>query len=261
MTITVNEQEASDNSGNGLNGNFQIIVAANVDVNTSYPVTISATNGDGTTTVTKNLGSSAYPLDVDENGNFAIGKVAGNTYKLDVAGAAHFDTPLEIASGGTGLSSSPSMLTNLGSTTAANILAASPRPGITGTLGTANGGTGNTSGTVAKLTTARSLYVNLASAYNSSSPVTFDGSANKALPVTGALPVAHGGTGKTSAAAARAALGAAHNVWTSLGSVTGTTSLTLDLTSYNEVLITARYSSSYLSSVVLPKTGIHASTL
>jgi hypothetical protein len=37
------------------------------------------------------------------------------------------------------------MLTNLGSTTAANVLQASPRPGITGTLGVANGGTGRTS--------------------------------------------------------------------------------------------------------------------
>jgi hypothetical protein len=52
---------------------------------------------------------------------------------------------LPIANGGTGLTSSPSMLTNLGSTTAANVLQASPRPGVTGTLGVANGGTGRTS--------------------------------------------------------------------------------------------------------------------
>ena len=77
---------------------------------------------------------------------------------------------------------------------------------------------------------------------------------------TGALPVANGGTGKTTAADARTALGAAHNVWTSLGSVSGTTSLTIDLTNYNEVLITCRYSTTYLSSIVLPKAGINAST-
>jgi ribosomal protein L27 len=40
---------------------------------------------------------------------------------------------------------SPSMLTNLGSTTAANVFAASPRPGITGTLAVSHGGTGATS--------------------------------------------------------------------------------------------------------------------
>lgn len=66
-----------------------------------------------------------------------------------------------------------------------------------GTLGTARGGTGNANGTIAKLTTPRSLYVNLGTSYNSSSPVTFDGSANKALPVTGTLPTANGGTGGT----------------------------------------------------------------
>ena len=54
-------------------------------------------------------------------------------------------TTIAIANGGTGLTSSPSMLTNLASTTAANILQASPRPGVTGTLGVGNGGTGQTS--------------------------------------------------------------------------------------------------------------------
>ena len=50
-----------------------------------------------------------------------------------------------VAQGGTGLTASPSMLVNLGSTSAANILTASPRPGITGTLSLAHGGTGATS--------------------------------------------------------------------------------------------------------------------
>lgn len=53
---------------------------------------------------------------------------------------------LAVARGGTGLTASPSMLTNLGSTSAANVLQASPRPGVTGTLPIANGGTGNTIG-------------------------------------------------------------------------------------------------------------------
>ena len=51
---------------------------------------------------------------------------------------------LPISHGGTGLTSSPSMLVNLGSTTADTVLEASPRPGITGTLGVAHGGTGET---------------------------------------------------------------------------------------------------------------------
>lgn len=51
---------------------------------------------------------------------------------------------LGVSNGGTGLTSSPSMLTNLGSTTAASVFAASPRPGVTGTLPIENGGSGET---------------------------------------------------------------------------------------------------------------------
>ena len=52
---------------------------------------------------------------------------------------------LSIQYGGTGLTSSPSMLINLGSTSSDTVLKASPRPGVTGTLPVANGGTGNAS--------------------------------------------------------------------------------------------------------------------
>lgn len=50
-----------------------------------------------------------------------------------------------VSKGGTGITSNPSMLTNLGSTSAASVFATSPRPGIAGTLGTAHGGTGASS--------------------------------------------------------------------------------------------------------------------
>lgn len=52
---------------------------------------------------------------------------------------------LPVGNGGTGVTSNPSMLTNLGSTTADTVFKASPRPGVTGTLGVAHGGTGQTS--------------------------------------------------------------------------------------------------------------------
>ena len=52
---------------------------------------------------------------------------------------------LAIGNGGTGITSNPSMLTNLSTTAAANVFQASPRPGVTGTLPVANGGTGQTS--------------------------------------------------------------------------------------------------------------------
>ena len=57
---------------------------------------------------------------------------------------------LAVARGGTGITSNPSMLTNLGSTSAASVFATSPRPGITGTLAVAHGGTGATSATSAR---------------------------------------------------------------------------------------------------------------
>lgn len=75
---------------------------------------------------------------------------------------------LAVARGGTGLTSSPSMLTNLGSTSAASVLAASPRPGVTGTLPIANGGTGAT--TAAKARTALGITLaNLGAAASSHS--------------------------------------------------------------------------------------------
>lgn len=91
---------------------------------------------------------------------------------------------LPIANGGTGLTSAPSMLVNLASTTATSPLQASPRPGVTGTLPIANGGTGQT--TAAGVRNALGL-------------------GN----TTGAVPIANGGTGATTAAAARTALGCA----------------------------------------------------
>lgn len=48
------------------------------------------------------------------------------------------------------MTSSPSLLVNLGTTSAANVLAASPRPGVTGTLPIANGGTGATTASNAR---------------------------------------------------------------------------------------------------------------
>lgn len=59
-----------------------------------------------------------------------------------------------------------------------------------------------------RLSTPRELKVSLASAYDSQNPVTFDGSANVDIPVNGVLPVANGGTGAATPAAALANLGA-----------------------------------------------------
>lgn len=57
---------------------------------------------------------------------------------------------LAVARGGTGITSNPSMLVNLGSTSAASVFAATPRPGITGTLSISHGGTGATDAATAR---------------------------------------------------------------------------------------------------------------
>lgn len=69
--------------------------------------------------------------------------------------------------------------------------------GVAEWLGNAN--------TATKLATARAITANLAS----STAGSFDGSANITVGVTGTLPIANGGTGATTAAAARTALGCA----------------------------------------------------
>ena len=94
-------------------------------------------------------------------------------------------TPVSIANGGTGRTSAPSLQVNLASTSAANILTDSPRPGVTGTLPVARGGTG--------ITTNPSLQVNLASG---SATNVFATSPRPG--VTGILPVSKGGTGSSS---------------------------------------------------------------
>lgn len=80
--------------------------------------------------------------------------------------------------------------------------------GLTTPLSKAQGGTGNTSGaadSAAKLSTARTLVVDL----TSTTPASFDGTVNATLGATGSLPITKGGTGAVDAATARANLGIA----------------------------------------------------
>ena len=119
-----------------------------------------------------------------EIGNSTSGRIT--TYgSLAVSGEISFrGGPLPLANGGTGLAASPSMLTNLAVTTAANVLQASPRPGVTGLLPLANGGTGVS---IAATNAARALHI----------------VANGTVVSAGTLPVAAGGTGLASYTAQR----------------------------------------------------------
>lgn len=75
--------------------------------------------------------------------------------------------------------------------------------GLTTALSTEQGGTGNTVGTVARLTTPRTLSVDLTSTATPS----FDGTTDVVQGVLGVLPVSKGGTGASTASLARTALG------------------------------------------------------
>lgn len=105
------------------------------------------------TAMPKATGTGMYPVVMGSfNSGGAIKYMDTGDFRTNIGAAATSHThtmdnlsgTLPISKGGTGLTASPSMLTNLGSTTAANVLTASPRPGITGTLAVGHGGTGAT---------------------------------------------------------------------------------------------------------------------
>lgn len=87
---------------------------------------------------------SATKLETARNVITNLASTAAASFNGTASISAGVTGTLPIGNGGTGLTASPSMLTNLASTTAANVLQTSPRPGVTGTLPVANGGTGQT---------------------------------------------------------------------------------------------------------------------
>lgn len=117
--------------------------------------------------------------------------------------------------------------TNLASTSAVGFDGtANVTPGVTGTLGVGNGGTGQTNldavtvGKAKALNTARTVRTNLAS----TSVASFDGTVNISPGVTGTLPVTNGGTGQTNldlvTVGKAKALNTARNIQTNLASTT-----------------------------------------
>ena len=73
-------------------------------------------------------GTDTYKVDYNALATAIISKLGGD--------------PVAVAHGGSGLTASPSLLVNLESTSAADVMQASPRPGVDGELPVTNGGTG-----------------------------------------------------------------------------------------------------------------------
>lgn len=111
------------------------------DNNTTY----SAGNGLSlsSTTFSVSYGTSASALGTSSAGSATTVSRSDHVHALPALTSC--TGTLTVAKGGTGITSNPSMLVNLGSTSAASVFAASPRPGVTGTLPIGNGGTGATS--------------------------------------------------------------------------------------------------------------------
>lgn len=94
--------------------------------------------------------TSPTPSNIVSAVNAMVDDIAGKAASSHNHSASNITSgTLAVARGGTGVTANPSMLTNLGSTSAASVFATAPRPGVTGTLSIANGGTGATTATTA----------------------------------------------------------------------------------------------------------------
>ena len=115
---------------------------------TSLPATIEDEN------ITEDMVLLAYSLGTPS----AMGSnwsVATDDGEIEITGTISGSTTLTLVFG-VGFSVAPTILTDLSSTTPDNILKANPRPGVTGTLPIASGGTGAASASAAR--TALDVY-------------------------------------------------------------------------------------------------------
>lgn len=176
--------------------------------------TINGVSFDGTANITI-ADSTKLPIaggtmtgDLTLKGNPTADLMAATKKYVDdsVASAGGGDVSAAGNNSFTGANTFQQNLTAVGGITFASGTTTLAWKNATQTVATINASTytGN-SATATKLATARTITANLAS----STAGSFDGSANITVGVTGILPIANGGTGETTAAAARTALGCA----------------------------------------------------
>jgi hypothetical protein len=205
VTVTLTDSNASQAARNlrlnltGTSGGArQLILGSGCQIEKLYlinngladAVTVKNTGGTG---ITVPAGKSTFVFNngtnVVEAANFFPG-TASSGANSDITSLSGLTTPLSIAQGGTGTSSTT--FTNL-------------TTNVTGTLPIANGGTGTTSTTFTNLTTNVTGTLPIANGGTGSTSTTF---VNAATNITGTLPVANGGTGASTLTSANVILGA-----------------------------------------------------
>lgn len=162
---------------------YELVGDVNIDTNTTYTIGTSSVAGitklyTGTGTNTDGAMTQAAITD-------ALSNKASSTHNHSASNITSGTLP--ITRGGTGLTSTPSMLINLASTTATNVFAANPRPGVTGTLPIANGGTGATSAAAAR-TALGITAANIGAATSGHTHTAFTGATSEKTGSSGFVP-------------------------------------------------------------------------
>ena len=146
-TITSDANGVITISSTDTNSNTDTLVDQNVSTaNATYPVLLTPTANASTN---QGAQTAIFATNVKINPSTNVisasgfqGPLTGNVTGNVSGTASNVTGVVAVANGGTGLTSSPSMLVDLESTTEDDVLKASPRPGITGILPVENGGTG-----------------------------------------------------------------------------------------------------------------------
>ena len=181
--------------------NIEIREFNGIDYDVLYPKT-TINNVDGLSAKISQLDTMSSDITTMKNNISALDANKQNKLTFDTAPRTNSNNPVTSSGILTALNTKQDK-SSLGSLALKDKATLTNGDDVTGVLPVANGGTGNANGTVNKLTTARTIRTNLASA----STASFDGSANVTPGVTGVLPVANGGTNANNAKDALTNLG------------------------------------------------------